>query len=215
MRLLFALLLLLPAALAFGQIYVYIDPESGAKKFTNIQPRWYSSDGKQRGPRTLLIIKGELADDTTTAYDPSLMNRRLEQAAEYYHGVDERQARSMAEAIAAAQIKAQARATREAVRAKAETYERDAADIKFRRQVEAMRDGRSAGSVEETTKKDVDQYRKRGMNDPARRFEEDVARSENERRVAASRAEGEARAARNRLNYQHQVDRILDQSTWK
>ena len=187
MRYLFALLLFLPAAAAFAQIYQYVDPTTGSKKFTNLQPNWYSTDHVRTGPRTLLIINGQVADDTGKKYDPDVLNWRVEQAAEYYEWVEARQAQTHAEVLARAQIHAQARAARESAQAKSQAFERDAAEIKFRRQVQASREGREV-AVRETTKKDVAEYRKQRLDDPARRFEQDVEAIDNERRKAQAGA---------------------------
>jgi len=59
--------LFLAAALAtspaFAQIYQWKDPETGSTKLTNLRPPWYRND-QQSGPRTQLILHGQLIDDT-------------------------------------------------------------------------------------------------------------------------------------------------------
>lgn len=83
MRYSLTLLALLPV-IAYAQIYQYIDPETGSTKITNLTPPWYSVNERGNGPRTLLIVRGNVVDDTRRPVDSATTQRALKQAAELY-----------------------------------------------------------------------------------------------------------------------------------
>lgn len=68
---------------AIGQTYVWKDPETGQTNMSSTPPPWYS-DRSKRGPRTQLIINGQVVDDTGQAAAPetaSRVKRALDEAA--------------------------------------------------------------------------------------------------------------------------------------
>ena len=89
MRYSLTLLALLPL-IAHAQIYQYVDPETGSTKLTNITPPWYSANLRGTGPRTLLIVRGHVVNDTNKPADGTAVQSALKQAAELYAS-DERQ----------------------------------------------------------------------------------------------------------------------------
>jgi hypothetical protein len=95
MRFLIAFFLLLPL-LAWGQIYQYIDPETGAKKLTNVPPSWYSADKRQSGPRTLLIVRGEVVDDTRSSTDALAIQQAFQRASQEYAAMDQQRSSAAA-----------------------------------------------------------------------------------------------------------------------
>lgn len=83
MRYSLTLLALLPV-IAHAQIYQYVDPETGSKKLTNMTPPWYSANERKNGPRTLLIVRGHVINDTSRPTDNATVQSALKQAAELY-----------------------------------------------------------------------------------------------------------------------------------
>lgn len=49
---------------AIADIYVWRDPESGQKKFSNIPPAWYREEQRVTGPRVVVMRGSEVVDDT-------------------------------------------------------------------------------------------------------------------------------------------------------
>jgi hypothetical protein len=134
MRFLIAFFLLLPGLL-HGQVYQYIDPETGSKKFTNIRPSWYSPGLRQPGPRTLVIVRDKVIDDTSKPVNADQVQHAFQDAQLQLTRDDEQRAARLAIEAQAAAHKAQVRTAQQAERDKAQTMDRAAADEAFQRQV--------------------------------------------------------------------------------
>jgi len=64
---------LLVSNLACAQVYAWKDPNTGASKFSNIAPPWYSRGEQVSGPRVIVTVGGKVVDDTALPYEDRLL----------------------------------------------------------------------------------------------------------------------------------------------
>ncbi len=61
---------------AVAQIYSYKDPATGSRKITNLRPEWYVKDAPKSIPRTQVIVRGAVVEDSNPAAAAAEARRR-------------------------------------------------------------------------------------------------------------------------------------------